>query len=38
MDGRVGVGVSHGCVRLQLENARWIYNNISRGTKVIVYR
>lgn len=37
MDGRVGVGVSHGCVRLQIDNARWIYNNIPRGTRVIVY-
>ena len=38
MDGRVGVGVSHGCVRMQIDNARWIYNNIPRGTKVVVYR
>ena len=37
MDGRVGVGVSHGCVRLQVDNAEWIYDNIPRGTKVIVY-
>lgn len=36
-DGRLGVGVSHGCVRLKLENAKWIYNNIPRGTRVIVY-
>lgn len=38
MDGRLGEGVSHGCVRLQIDNARWIYNNIPRGTKVVVYR
>ena len=37
MDGRVGEGVSHGCVRLQVDNAEWIYDNIPRGTKVIVY-
>ena len=37
MDGRVGVGVSHGCVRLQVDNAEWIYDNIPRVTKVIVY-
>ena len=37
MDGRVGVGVSHGCVRLQVDNAECIYYNIPRGTKVIVY-
>ena len=38
MDGRVGTGVSHGCVRCQLEDCLWIYNNIPRGTRVIVYR
>ena len=38
MDGRVGVGVSHGCVRMEIDNAHWIYNNIPRGTKVVVYR
>lgn len=37
LDGRTGVGVSHGCVRLQLSNAKWIYDNIPRNTKVIVY-
>ena len=37
MDGTLGAGVSHGCVRLQIDNARWIYDNIPRGTKVVVY-
>lgn len=37
LDGRTGVGVSHGCVRLQISNAKWIYDNIPRGTKVVVY-
>ena len=37
MDGRVGVGVSHGCVRLELGNAKWIYDNIPYGTRVISY-
>lgn len=36
-DGRLGVGVSHGCVRLNINNAKWIYDNIPRGTKVVVY-
>lgn len=36
-DGRVGMALSHGCVRLKIENAKWIYNNIPRGTKVVVY-
>ena len=37
MDGRLGVGVSHGCIRLALDNAKWIYDNIPLGTKVVIY-
>lgn len=37
-DGRVGVGVSHGCVRLAAENAKWIYDNCPTGTTVVVTR
>jgi len=37
MDGRVGVALSHGCVRLKIENAKWIFDNMPRGTKVVVY-
>jgi len=37
MDGRLGMGVSHGCVRLATENAEWIYDNIPLGTRVISY-
>ena len=37
MDGRVGIALSHGCVRLKIENAKWIYDNIPRGTTVVVY-
>jgi len=33
----LGTNASHGCVRLSLENAKWIYNNIPSGTKVISY-
>ena len=36
-DGRLGQGVSDGCVRLALENAKWIYDNCPVGTKVVVY-
>ena len=36
-DGRLGINASHGCVRLALGNAKWIYDNIPRGTKVYVY-
>lgn len=36
-DSRLGMALSHGCVRLNINNALWIYNNIPRGTTVIVY-
>lgn len=36
-DGRLGINASHGCVRLSLENAKWIYDNIPKGTKVYIY-
>ncbi len=36
-DGRLGYSLSHGCVRLATENAKWIYDNIPIDTKVVVY-
>ena len=36
-DGRLGMNLSHGCVRLAYDNAYWIYRNIPTGTKVVVY-
>ena len=36
-DGRLGMSLSHGCVRLAISNAKWIYDNIPRGTTVVVY-
>lgn len=36
-DGTLGRGVSHGCVRLALNHAKWIYDNIPRNTRVVVY-
>ena len=37
-DGRLGMSISMGCVRMALDNAKWIYNNIPSGTKVYIYR
>ena len=37
-DGRLGMHISHGCVRLPLSQAKWIQDNIPAGTKVVVYR
>ncbi len=35
--GRLGEQLSHGCVRLAIENAKWIYDNIPRGSRVYIY-
>lgn len=36
LDARLGMNLSHGCVRMDTQNAQWIYNNIPLGTKVVV--
>ncbi len=36
-DGRLGQNLSHGCIRLELKNAKWMYDNIKPGTKVVIY-
>lgn len=33
----LGQGASHGCVRLSVEDAKWIYDNCKVGTTVVVY-
>jgi glucan-binding YG repeat protein len=38
LDGRMGMHISEGCIRLPLDRAKWIYNNIPYGTKVVIYR
>ena len=35
-DGRLGKNLSNGCIRLALENAKWIFDNIPKDTKVII--
>lgn len=37
MDGRLGQNLSHGCVRMDINCAKWIYDNIPYGTKVVTY-
>ena len=37
ISGTLGKNLSHGCIRLNINNARWIYNNCRNGTKIIIY-
>ena len=37
MDGTLGGHVSHGCVRLRYEDAKWLHDTISSGTYVTIY-
>ena len=34
---KLGKNGSHGCVRLSVEDAKWIYQNCPVQTKIIVY-
>lgn len=34
---RLGTTASHGCVRLCVRDAKWIYDNVPSGTTVIIY-
>lgn len=33
----LGTWKSHGCVRLSLSNAHWVYSNVPNGTKIHIY-
>lgn len=37
LDGTMDAAASHGCVRLDEPNARWIYTTIPRHTTVVIY-
>jgi hypothetical protein len=34
---KLGTAASHGCIRLTVEDAKWIYDNCAVGTTVVVY-
>ena len=36
-DGRLGMHLSHGCIRLATANAKWIYDTVPYNTTVYVY-
>ena len=34
---KLGNPASHGCVRLRLEEAKWLYETLPLGVKVVIY-
>ncbi|MCR5690824.1 MAG: Ig-like domain-containing protein [Eubacterium sp.] len=34
---KLGSTASHGCVRLTVADAKWIYDNVPSGTKIVIY-
>lgn len=34
---KLGMPSSHGCIRLEVEHAKWLYDNIPRGTPVFIH-
>lgn len=34
---KLGIPASHGCVRLNIDDAKWIYDNITAGTPVYIH-
>ena len=36
-DPTLGVPASHGCIRLSVEDSKWLYDNVQNGSKIIIY-
>lgn len=36
-DPTLGVPASHGCIRLAVEDSKWLYDNVKNGSKIIIY-
>lgn len=36
-NGRLGYNLSHGCIRLKLDNAKWLYKTIPAKTRCVIY-
>jgi lipoprotein-anchoring transpeptidase ErfK/SrfK len=36
-DGRLGMCISHGCVRSKINCAKWIYDTVPNGSKIYIY-
>lgn len=36
IDARLGMALSHGCIRLAVENAQWIYDNVLDASAIVI--
>lgn len=36
-DDRLGVAISHGCIRLATQNAKWIFENVPNETTIVIH-
>lgn len=36
LDDTLGTPASHGCIRLKVEDSKWLYDNIANDTKIII--
>ena len=36
-DGTLRMAISHGCIRMDINDAQWLQNNVPSGSKVVVY-
>lgn len=37
VDDTLGKPASHGCIRLAVDDSKWLYDNVTDGSKVIIY-
>lgn len=38
LDGRLGGRFSHGCIRLETKDAKWVYDNVPSWSKCVLYK
>lgn len=36
-DYRLGMPLSHGCIRLRTDEAKWLYDNLPYNSTVVIY-
>ncbi|MGE5628743.1 MAG: L,D-transpeptidase family protein [Solirubrobacterales bacterium] len=34
---KIGIPVSHGCIRISMKDSKWVYDNVPQGSKIIIH-